>query len=106
MRIAAGVEKAQPGVVQRLQTAAQREREQEQRADAEVEHSQARLVGAVIGRFLVRGQADMFGEVFRDPVAAARDVPDVALREPYAQSQRERKRGNKDGGESLHLAEI
>ncbi len=106
VRIAAGVEGAQPGVVQRLQRAAQGERQQEQRADAQVDHGQARLVGAVIGCLLVRGQVDVFGEVRRDLVTAARDVADVASREPQAQAYGEGECCKKDGGESLHLAEI
>jgi hypothetical protein len=97
---AAGLEEAGAQIVQRLQPAAQGERQQQHRGDDDIDHAQAHPRHGVVGRLLVGVEADRGGEGggHRGPVGG--HVGGLAPGQPQAAQQADAQGDEEQGGEA------
>ena len=92
---------AGPGVVHRLQPAAEREQQHEAGVGHGVDGGQARAREGVVGRALVRMQRDRVGEGLRHGVAMAAHVVGVAVQQAEAEHGAGEQEGQEHQGEGL-----
>ncbi|MNC85591.1 hypothetical protein D3C83_12000 [compost metagenome] len=84
-----------------LQSPAESERQRDQHADDQVDHPEAGLGAGVVGRFLVRSEADLGRKCVRNAGAARADMVQVAAgeKQPRGRSGREcREEGDTESG--------